>query len=111
MHHVQQYPDGKQRLWEQPCPPALKDGAPQLSVDLLDPCDVGAAPSTMFPVRRDHACLALRSSWSGAPASVQLAAVPTSNGGVLAWGAPTGFGEAAFTRPIGTKTGCMASFN
>ena len=111
MHHVQQYPDGKQRLWEQPCPPALKDGAPQLSVDLLDPCDVGAAPSTMFPVRRDHPCLARCGLWSVAPAAVQLAAVPTSNGGVLAWGAPTGFGEAAFTRPIGTKTGCMASFN
>jgi TPR repeat protein len=44
-------------------------------------------------------------------AAMQLAPGSTSNGRILAWGAPTRLGEAAFTRPIGTKTGCVASFN
>ena len=65
----------------------------------------------MFGVRGGNPCLALRGPWSGAPAAVQFAPGPAFNGGVLAWGAPTRLGEAAFTRPIGTKTGCIARFD
>ena len=103
--------DTTRGLGDEPVPSQLESNPPQLSIDLFDSLQTGAAPSTMFPVRRDHPCLARFGLWSGALAAVQLAAVPTSNGGVLAWGGPTGFGEAAFTWPIGTKTGCMASFN
>jgi hypothetical protein len=62
-------------------------------------------------VRRYDPCPALRGPWSGAQAAMQPTPGLSFEGRLLAGGAPAGFSEAAFARPIGTKTRCPADFD
>jgi len=80
-------------------------------MDRLDPLYMRPGPSAVLRVRCYGPCLTFGRSWSGAPAAVQLAPGPASNGGVLAHPTVPGLCAAPTPWPIGTKTGCMASFN
>ena len=65
----------------------------------------------MFRVRGGDPRLALRGPWSGALAAMQLASVPTTNGGILTRRAPTCPSKAALTRPIAPETRSLAGFD
>jgi hypothetical protein len=83
---------------------------PQFGIDRLDGLDMSLGPSPVLRVRC-YAGSAFLGSWPGALAAMQLASGSTSNGGVLTHPAGPGLCTAPAPRPIGTKTGCMASFN
>ena len=98
-------------LGNKPVPLKLVSKPPQFGIDRLDLLHVLPGPSPVLRVRRYGPGSAFLGSRSGAPAAMQLAAVSTSNGGVLTHPAGPGLCTAPAPRPIGTKTGCMASFN
>ena len=104
----QRHSVGKQWLAEQPRPLALKGDLPQLRIDLSNPCNVSLGPSSVLRMRRYRPGSAFLGSRSGAPAAMQLAAVSTSNGGVLAKCSSTGFSQASRARPTRPKTCCHA---
>jgi len=62
-------------------------------------------------VRRYGARFTFRGLWSGAQGAMQPTPGLSFEGRLLAGGAPAGFSEAAFARPIGTKTRCPADFD
>ena len=84
---------------------------PQFGIDRLDLLHVLPGPSSVLRMRRYGPGSAFLGSRSGAQAAMQLASGSTSNGGGLTHPAGPGLCTAPAPRPIGTKTGCMASFN
>ena len=72
---------------------------------------MGLGPSSVLRVRRYDPCLGLRGLWSGGLAAMQPTPGLSFECRLLAGGAPAGFSEAAFARPIGIKTRCPADFD
>jgi len=68
-------------------------------------------PSSVLRVRRSGPRFALRGPWSGAQAAMQPTPGLSFEGRLLARGAAACFSEAAFARPIATKTRCPADFD
>ena len=79
--------------------------------DFTSPCNVSLGPSSVLRMRHYGPGSAFLGSRSGAPAAMQLAAVSTSNGGVLAKCSSTGFSQASRARPTRPKTRCHARFD
>ena len=102
---------GQPPLGDKPIPLEFVGNPPQLSIDSLYPCNVGLGPSSVLRVRRSDPRLALRCLWSGAQAAMQPTPSLSFEGRLLAGGASAGFSEAAFARPIATKTRCPADFD
>jgi hypothetical protein len=98
-------------LGNKPIPLKLVGKLPQFGIDRLDLLNVSLGPPPVLGVRRYRPRLAFLGSRSGAPAAIQLSAVSTSNGGVLAERAPTGFSQASRARPTRPKTRCHACFD
>ena len=81
---------------------------PQFGIDRLDLLHMSPGPSSVLRIRRYGPGSAFLGSRSGAPAAMQLAAVSTSNGGVLAKCSSTGFSQASRARPTRPETRCHA---
>ena len=98
-------------LGNKPVPLKLVSNPPQFGIDRLDLLHMSLGPSPVLRVRRYGPGSAFLGSRSGAPAAMQLAAVSTSNGGVLAKCSSTGFSQASRARPTRPKTRCHARFD
>ena len=98
---------GQPPLGDKPIPLEFVGNPPQLSIDSLYPCNVGLGSSSVLRVRRSDPCLTLRFPRSGAQAAMQPTPGLSFEGRLLAGGASACFSEAAFARPIATKTRCL----
>ena len=84
---------------------------PDLGINVPNPLNMSLGPSPVFRVRCCDTRLSFRGPWACAQAAMQPTPALSFEGRLLARGASACFSEAAFARPIATKTRCPADFD
>ena len=94
-----------------PVPLELIRDPPDLGINVPNLCLMSLGPSSVLRVLCCDPRFAFSGPWSGAQAAMQPTPGLSFEGRLLARGASACFSEAAFARPIATKTRCPADFD